>query len=262
MTLPPPRKLALITGASSGIGLELAKQFAANGFDLIIAAENAAIFAAASQLEGSGASVEAVQVDLSAPAGVDELYARIQAAGRPLAAAALNAGIGAKGAFAVDISPETELRIIDLNVRATVHLAQRVVPDMVRRGGGRVLVTSSTGAVEPGAFQAVYNASKSFLQSFALSLREELAGTGVTVTVLMPGPTETPFFKRANMPSGSMHKDDPVEVARAGFAGLLNGDALVAMTPPRNKLRARIGPFLPRPLKTALRRMLPKPGPR
>lgn len=198
-TPAPARSLAVVTGASSGIGFELAKQFAAHDFDLIIAAEDDAIRAAAAELEGLGGTVEAVQVDLAADGGVDELYRHITAAGHPVEAVALNAGIGAGGAFATDTSLEDELRLIDLNVRSTVHVAKYVVRDMVGRDRGRVLFTSSIASTMPGAFQAVYNASKSFVQSFALALRNELKDTEVTVTSLMPGPTETEFFERADM---------------------------------------------------------------
>lgn len=182
MNSSPSSAFAVVTGASSGIGLELAHQFAHNGFDLLVAAEDDDIHAAAGELADIGVSVEAVQVDLTSDAGVDELYRRIGAAGRPVDAIALNAGVGAGGAFATDTRLEDELRLIDLNVRSTVHLAKHAVRDMVARGQGRILFTSSIASTQPGAFQAVYNASKSFVQSFALALRNELKDTGVTVT--------------------------------------------------------------------------------
>src|SRR4051795_10929773 len=194
-----PRPLAAVAGASSGIGYELAKQFATNGFDLIVCAEDDAIVTAARELEVLGASTEAVQADLSEPSGVDRLYGRIGAAGRPVAAIALNAGIGMGGAFATDTDLQQELTIVDLNCRSTVHLSKLVLRDMVARDEGRMLFTSSIASTMPGSFQAVYNASKSFVQAFALALREELKETNVTVTSLMPGPTETEFFQRAEM---------------------------------------------------------------
>ena len=131
------RPLAVVTGASSGIGLELARQFAENGFDVIVAAEDGAIHDAAQGLDGDGASVDAVQVDLATPEGVEQLHARIAAAGRPVDALALNAGVGAGGAFATDTDLAAELKLVDLNVRSTVHLAKFVVRDMVARGQGR-----------------------------------------------------------------------------------------------------------------------------
>jgi short-subunit dehydrogenase len=191
------RPLALVTGASSGIGYELAKQFASNGFDLVVAAEDDDIQTAASEFQALGAQAQAVQVDLATSEGVRRLYDSL--GGRTPDAAALNAGIGAGGAFATDTDLEQELQIVDLNVRSTVQLAKYLVRDMVSRGEGRLLFTSSIASTMPGAFQAVYNASKSFVQSFALALRNELKDTGVTITALMPGPTETEFFERADM---------------------------------------------------------------
>ena len=197
MTTDSARPLAVVTGASSGIGFELAKQFATNGFDLVIAAEDAELDTAAKELRSFGAAVEAVRVDLATAAGVDELYGHLK--DRRVAAAALNAGRGAGGAFATDTALEDELEIVDLNVRSTVHLAKHVVRDMVARNEGRILFTSSIASTMPGAFQAVYNASKSFVQSFALALRNELKDTEVTITSLMPGATDTEFLERADM---------------------------------------------------------------
>src|SRR4051795_10836119 len=223
MSASNPRPLAVVTGASSGIGRELAKQFAENGFDLIVAAEDADIEAAAQELEAMGARAEAVQVDLARPEGVEELHRRIRERTPAPDAVALNAGIGMGGAFVGDTDLEQELQIVDLNCRSTVHLAKLVVRDMVARGDGRILITSSIASTMPGSFQAVYNASKSFTQSFALALREELKDTGVSVTSLMPGPTETEFFERADMTDtklGSGDMDDPAVVAEQAFEGL------------------------------------------
>jgi short-subunit dehydrogenase len=181
------RPLAVVTGASSGIALELANAFASKGFDLIVTAQDADVELAAALLRGLGARVEVVRVDLGAAGGVDELYSYIKADGRPVAALVLNAGISARGAFATDTDLESELGLIDLNVRSTVHLARHVVRDMVARNEGRILFTSSIAATTPGSFQAVYNASKSFVQSFALALRNELKDTNVSITSLMPG---------------------------------------------------------------------------
>ena len=257
------RPLALVTGASSGIGLELARQFANAGFDLIVAAEDAELAAAARRLEESGVHAEAVQVDLATPDGVATLHRRTAAAGRPLAAAALNAGVGAGGAFATDTDLADELRAVDLNVRSTVHLAKHVVRDMVARGEGRILFTSSIAATMPGTFHAVYNSSKSFVQSFALALRAELKDTGVTVTSLMPGPTETGFFERADMLDtriGSSSKDDPTDVARAGFEALMAGDERAVASSVSTKVQGRGSRFLPDSAKAELHRKLAEPG--
>ncbi len=262
MDAPTTRPLALVTGASSGIGLELAKQFAANDFDLVICAEDADLADAAAGIAASGVSVEAVQADLSTADGVEQLYARIAALGRPLDVAALNAGIGAGGAF-VDTDLEQELELIDLNVRSTVHLAKYVVRDMVARDQGRILVTSSIGAAIPGAFHAVYNASKSFVQSFALALRNELKETEVTVTVLMPGPTDTEFFERADMldtPIGSSDaKDDAADVARDGFEALMAGKERAVAGSLSTKLQGRGSRFLPDSAKAAMHRRMAEP---
>ena len=150
-----PRPLAVVTGASSGIGRELAKQFAENGFDLIVAAEDAEIEAAARELEALGARAEAVQVDLTRPEGVERLHERIRAAASSVDAIALNAGIGMGGEFATGTDLEQELEIVDLNCRSTVHLAKLVVRDMVAAGSGRMLFTSSIASTMPGSFQAV-----------------------------------------------------------------------------------------------------------
>jgi uncharacterized protein len=255
--------LAVVTGASSGIGLELAKLFAADGFDLIIAAEDEDIHTVARGIEAPGANVEAVQVDLANDDGVHELYHRIKAADRPVAAIALNAGVGAGGAFATDTDLHDELRLIDLNVRSTVHLAKHVIKGMVARDEGRVLFVSSIASTMPGSFQAVYNASKSFVQSFALALREELKDSNVTVTTLMPGPTETEFFERADMEDtkvGSADKDDPADVARDGYEALMAGKERAVSASVSTKLQGRFSRVLPDSAKAAMHRRMAEPG--
>jgi len=255
--------LAVVTGASSGIGRELAAQFAAHDFDLIVAAEDSDVETVAMGIRDAGTAVEAVQVDLASDGGVDELYTRIQAADRPVDALALNAGVGAGGAFATDTDLAAELRLIDLNVRSTVHLAKHVIPDMVARGEGRVLFTSSIASTMPGSFQAVYNASKSFVQSFALALREELKDSGVTVTTLMPGPTDTEFFARAGMLDtkvGSSSKDDPADVARDGFEAMMKGSERVVSASVSTKLQGRGSRLLPDRVKAMMHRRMAEPG--
>src|SRR5688500_5310348 len=258
------RPLAVVTGASSGIGLELARQFAENGFDLIVTAEADELQEAARSVESSGASVEAVQADLTTEGGVDALYARIKADGRPVAAAALNAGIGSGGEFK-DTPLDRELDLIDLNVRSTVHLAKYLVRDMAARDEGRLLFTSSIAATMPGTYQAVYNASKSFVQSFALALRAELEDTNVTVTSLMPGPTETEFFERADMLDTRVGgnpeaQDDPADVARDGFEAMMRGDERVVSASLSTKLQGRFSRVLPDRAKAAMHRRMAEPG--
>src|SRR3954470_14946917 len=258
-----PRPLAVVTGASSGIGRELAKLFAENGFDLIVAAEDADIEAAARELEGLGARAEAVQVDLGRPEGVEELHRRIRERASSVDAVALNAGIGMGGAFVGDTDLEQELQIVDLNCRSTVHLAKLVLRDMVAAGSGRVLFTSSIASTMPGSFQAVYNASKSFVQSFALALRDELKDTGVTITSLMPGPTETEFFERADMLDtkvGADDKDDPEDVAKDGFEALLAGQERVFAASLMTNLQGRGSRFMPDRVKARMHRGMAEPG--
>jgi short-subunit dehydrogenase len=257
------RRFAVVTGASSGIGYELAKVFAGNGYDLLIAAEDEELEPAQRELNQLTASVESVRVDLSKPEGVEQLYERIQATARPVDAIALNAGIGAGGAFATETDLDKELRLIDLNVRSTVHLCKLVLGDMVERGEGRILFTSSIASTMPGAFQAVYNASKSFVQSFALAIRNELRDSGVTVTSLMPGATETEFFERAEMEDtkvGSEEKDDPAEVARQGFEALIAGEEKVVGGSFKNKVQTVAGKVIPDSKKAEMHRQMAEPG--
>jgi short-subunit dehydrogenase len=258
-----PRPLAVVTGASSGIGLELAKLFADNDYDLLIAAEDDELDAARRELEGRGAGVQAVRVDLSTEDGVNELHGRIESDGRPLAAIALNAGVGAGGAFVGGTSLDDELRIVDLNVRSTVQLAKLVLPGMVERNSGRVLFTSSIASTMPGPFQAVYNASKSFVQSLALALRNELKDTEVTITSLMPGPTETEFFERAGMLDtkvGSGSKDDAADVARQGFEAMMNGDERAVAASLSTKVQGHGSRFMPDRVKAEMHRQMAEPG--
>jgi short-subunit dehydrogenase len=263
--LPPvtdARKLALVTGASTGIGFELAGIFARNGYDVVIAADDDNVYAAADKLSGSGATVRAVQVDLRKPENVEKLYRDATSMGRPLDAACLNAGTGRGGKF-VDGDLEADLGIVDLNVRSTVHLAKLVLTDMAERGTGKVLLTSSIVAMMPGSFQTMYNASKSFIQSFAEALNDEMRDTDVTVTALMPGPTDTDFFRRTDMLDtavGKMpFKDAPAKVAQQGFDALMRGDRKVVAESTSTKLMGIVSRFLPDSVKAAANRLISKP---
>jgi short-subunit dehydrogenase len=256
------RPLALVTGASSGIGRELAREFVEHGYDLIVAAEDSGVDSAAAQLGVDSAEVRAVRADLRTEQGVEQVWTAVAASGRNLDAAVLNAGVGAGGGF-LETSLADEFSIIDLNVRSTVHLAKLVLRDMASRDDGRVLITSSIASTMPGSYQAVYNASKSFLQSFAQAVASELRDTGVTVTSLMPGPTETNFFHRADMDDtkvGQSEKDDPAQVARQGFDALMKGkDKLVAGSA-KTKAQAAADTVLPDRAKAAMHKKMAKPG--
>ncbi len=260
MTDTTGRPLALVTGASSGIGLELARQFVDNGFDVVITAEDDELAAAQSSLEGSGAQVWAVQADLTTYDGVERVWAAVPDGA--LDAVALNAGVGVNGDFTRDIPLEDDLRLIALNVTSVVHLAKRVLPGMVERGAGRVLITSSVAATMPGPYYATYAASKAFLQSFAQAIRHELKDTGVTVTALQPGPTDTEFFGRAGMEDtlvANSSKDDPAEVAEDGFEALMAGKDHVVAGSAKNKAQVASSRVMPERAQAAAHALQTKP---
>ncbi|MBA2574697.1 MAG: SDR family NAD(P)-dependent oxidoreductase [Nocardioidaceae bacterium] len=256
------RPFALVTGASSGIGLELARQFADNGFDVLITAEDDELDKAAADLRATGATVIAERADLAEPTGVEQLFQAAKSTGRPIAAAALNAGVGAGGRF-VEMDLDADLRVVALNVASTVHLAKLLVRDMGTRGEGRLLFTSSIAATVPGPYYATYGASKAFIQSFAQAIRYELKDSGVTVTSLMPGPTDTEFFERADMTdtaADSGKKDDPADVARDGFEALMAGKDQVVAGSVKNKAQTAAGKALPDTVTAGMTAKLTKPG--
>jgi len=253
------RPLAVVTGASSGIGLELARLCARNGFDLAIAADMPEIRQAERQLRDLGATVDAVQVDLAIKPGVDRLLEVI--AGRPVQALLANAGHGLGGAF-LDQDFDAVRHVIDTNVTGTLYLLQQIGRDMRARRSGRILITGSIAGFMPGSYQAVYNGTKAFVDNFAFALRHELKDSGVTVTCLMPGATETDFFARADMLDtkvGSSKKDDPADVARVGFDAMMRGDGDV-VSGWMNKLRAAIANVTPSSVLAAQHEGMAKPG--
>ena len=264
MTAPTGRDFAVVTGASSGIGYELARQFAQHGYDLLVTAEDEGIEQAAADLRRDGQNeVLAVRADLATYDGVEEVYRAIRESGRPVDAIAINAGRGAGGDFVRQTDLADELNIIDVNITSTVHLAKRVLPDLVARGAGRVLFTSSIASMMPGTYQAVYNASKSFVQSFAEALRAELKDTDVVVTSLMPGPTDTNFFHRAEMDDtrvGASDKDDPAVVAKQGFDALMKGDEKVVGGSAKTKVQAAASKIMPDSAKAQMHRRMAEPG--
>lgn len=256
------RPLAVVTGASSGIGYELAKQFAQNGFDLLVTSTGSSINEAAVAFKELGAKVETVQADLATYDGVEKLYDKIKAIGQPVDAIAINAGVGVGGEF-IKTDLQEELNLIELNIASTVHLAKRVVKDMVDRKKGRILFTSSIVSQMPSPFQAVYAASKAFVHSFSEAIRNELKDTGVTVTALMPGATETNFFHRAELDDtkvGSDKKDDPALVAKQGFEALMAGKDSVLAESLKTKIQGTVSQFLPDTVTAELNRKLNEPG--
>jgi len=252
------RLFAVVTGASSGIGYELAKCCAERGYDLLIAADES-LDAAATALRGLGSTVETVETDLATPQGVEQLYAATR--GRPVDALLANAGHGLGHAF-LEQDWQQILHVINTNVTGTLLLIHKVGRDMRDRGSGRVLITGSIAGLMPGTYQAVYNASKAFLDSFAFALRAELKDTGVTVTCLMPGATETDFFERADLLDtkiGAGKKQPASEVAKQGFEAMLKGEGDV-VTGWSNKLKAAISHVLPSSVLAEQHRRETAPG--
>src|SRR3954452_4804591 len=255
------RPLALVTAWSSGIGLELARVFAQNGFDLIIAAESEGVHTAATDLRSEGGDVQPVQADLATEVGVQTLYDRVRLSGRPVDSAAINAGVGVGGRFH-ETPLEDHLNLISLNITGAVHLAGLLLPEMVQRRHGRILFTSSIAAAMPGPYESTYAASKAFLYSFSLALRNELKDDGVTVTALMPGPTETNFFERADLTDsmvGRAKKDDPAEVARDGYEALMSGEDHVVAGSFKNKAQVAAATVLPDTAAAAMHGSMAKP---
>jgi uncharacterized protein len=256
-------QLAVVTGASSGIGLELARLFAADGYDLIVVSDEEEIQGVATELASAGQHVEAIQEDLRDAAAVRRVYDVVSDGGaRVPTAVAFNVGIGRAGRF-VDGELQSDLDIVDVNVRSTVHLAKLLLRDMAKRDDGRALFTSSIVALMPGSYQTMYNASKAFIQSFAEGLHDEFRGTGVSVTSLMPGATDTAFFDRAAMkdtPLGRFpFKDDPAKTARQGYEAMQRGKQKVVASSVISKVAGAALQVVPDSLKAIGNRLLATP---
>jgi short-subunit dehydrogenase len=254
-------KLALVTGASTGIGYFLAQECANHGYDLIVAADEPRIETAAEELRRAGVGVRAVEADLATIEGVDRL--RDAADGRPVDLLLANAGRGLGGDF-LDQDFAEARRVVDTNITGTLYLIWRIGGDMRSRGEGRILITGSIGNFMPGAYQAVYNGSEAFLDSFTFALRAELGDTGVSVTCLMPGATDTEFFARADMAAaaGAEKKDDPAEVARLGFEAMMRGDEQDAISGWRSRLQSALATVMPSgPPPVRPHRKVASPGP-
>jgi uncharacterized protein len=253
------RPLAVVTGASSGIGYELAKLCAENGYDLAIAADQASIVEAKQALEASGVNVQAVQTDLSTEDGVQKLLDLIGET--PVEVLCANAGHGLGHGF-LDEEWSQARHVIDTNVVGTLFLTQKIGRGMRARDRGRILFTGSIAGLMPGAFQAVYNGTKAFIDSFSFALRNELKDTEVTVTCLMPGPVDTEFFERADMLDtkvGQGKKADPAQVAKIGFDAMMKGEGDV-VAGFKNKLQAAVAAVTPQSQLAQMHRDMAEPG--
>lgn len=253
------RPLAIVTGASSGIGYELAKLCAENGYDLIVAADRPEINEAAQAFRALGATVDAVETDLATLEGVDKLYAA--AKGRTVDVLLANAGHGLGHGF-LDQDFNEARHVIDTNITGTIYLLQKVGRDMRARNQGRILITGSIAGFMPGSFQAVYNGTKAFIDSFSFALRNELKDTGVTVTCLMPGATDTDFFERADMLDtkvGQQEKDDPAKVAKDGFDAMMRGDGDI-VSGWKNKVQSAVATVTPSDMLAEQHRKMAEPG--
>ncbi len=251
--------LAIVTGASTGIGLELAKQCARNGFDLLIAADDPAIEEAARELRSLGVLVETVQADLATLDGVDKLCAAVK--GRPVDALLANAGHGLGHGF-LDQDFQEARHVIDTNITGTLYLIQTIGRGMRDRKQGRILITGSIAGFMPGTYQAVYNGTKAFIDSFSFALRHEIKDSGVTVTCLMPGATDTEFFERTGMEDtkiGQGKKDDPAMVAKVGFDAMMRGDGDV-VAGWKNKLQTAMAAVTPSGVLAEQHRKQAEPG--
>ncbi|MCP1661046.1 SDR family NAD(P)-dependent oxidoreductase [Neisseria perflava] len=219
-------KWALVTGGSAGIGLEIAKLLAQDGYDLLITGASERVFSAASALANPAIEVTPLQADLSTAAGNDAVLAAAEKYGAPPEIAVINAGICVGGAF-IDHTLAEHLQVMDLNMGSPVRLTYGLLPDMIRAGGGKFLFVSSLSATTPTPYESVYGPTKAFLSSFANGIREELKGTGIQITILHPGATATEFHARASMQTTAFGdnswKNDPVLVAKQGYDALKAG---------------------------------------
>ena len=252
------RPFAIITGASSGIGLELAREAAERGYDLLLAADRS-LDEQAAELRAHGGTVVTVEADLATREGVDILYRH--AANRRVDALMANAGHGLGKGFLDQEFAEVQ-HVINTNITGTLDLIQRIARQMRRQMAGKILITGSIAGYMPGTFQAVYNGTKAFIDSFSYALRNELKGTGVTVTCLMPGATDTDFFARADLLDtkvGTEDKDDPADVAKAGFDAMEKGEAGV-IAGISNKIRAALANLVPDTMLAEQHRKMAEPG--
>ncbi len=253
-------KLAVVTGASTGIGYQLARIAAQDGHDLIICADEEEIHAAADKLRALGADVEAMVVDLSGRDGVQAFWDRI--ADREIDLFCANAGRALGHAFADQDWADVK-RLIDLNILQTTMMLHRMGNKMAARGAGRILVTGSIGGYVPGPFDAIYDATKAYLNSLCYALQDEWRDIPVSLTCLMPGPTETPIFHReendlTEAPIAQHEKGDVAKVAEAGYKATMAGERGVVPGLP-NRIVTMLSGVVPEGLKARLHRLGAEP---
>lgn len=245
------RPLAVVTGASMGIGLELARELARRGYDLFITSSSKEIDLVADEIAELGANVEILRADLATFKGTETLAKEIAQLHRPIDALIINAGVGVGGDFA-----ETELidefNLIRLNIMSPVHLCKKIIPLMKEQGHGRILFTSSISATMPSPYEAVYGASKSFIESFGESLRTELKDSGISVTCLLPGPTNTN--------SEEKYENDPADVAHQGIEAMLAGKRKVYAASLKTKVMGLANRYLPDWVKAEYHKKMSEPG--
>jgi short-subunit dehydrogenase len=255
-------KLALVTGASSGIGLELAKDLASRGYDVVIASAGDRLGAAAEEIRKRGQHVVEINTDLATREGIDQLWSQVQLLGRPIDIACINAGVGVGGLFS-ETDLDAELNMIELNCAGTVQLAKLVVRHMRELNAGKILFTASIAGEMVAPREAVYAATKAFVLSFAHSLRFELKDSGVTVTALQPGPTDTDFFHRAGMDDTEVgqkgkSESEPDDVARQGIEALLAGKDHVYAASFKTKVEGALANVIPGNVKAAMHEKMAK----
>lgn len=253
-------KFAIVTGASTGIGFELATIAAREGYDVLVVADEPLIDSAAADFRQFGTEIRSVQADLATIDGVDTLLAAAE--GRQIDLLCANAGIGTGGAF-LEQQVSNWRHSINTNITGTVYLLQKVLGQMVARNEGKILVTGSIAGYVPGSFNAVYNATKAFVDNFTEALRNELKDVdGVTLTTLMPGATETEFFARADMLDtkvGQQEKADPAKVAKDGWEALMAGKGHI-VSGLSNKMQVAASGVLPQSALAEMHRGMAEPG--
>ncbi len=257
-------QLAVVTGASSGIGYNLAKVFAENGFDLIIGANDDRLSKAAADFQSLGVKVTAVGADLATYDGCKQFWQAVEGANRKVDAVAINAGRGVGGLF-VDTDLDEEINIVRVNCESTVHIAKYAARKLVAQKDGKILITSSIAAEMVAPKEAVYAASKAFDQSFGKSLRHELKDTGVSVTLLQPGPVDTDFFNRSGMGDTKVgtdgkHESEPYDVAKQGFKALMAGDEHVYAASLKTKIEGAMMGIVPDALKATMHEKMTEPA--